>query len=164
MNRYIRERFLAEACHQGITSIEELNESFDAWVHQVANQRVHAETNERPIDRFDSGGPKRMADPEKVADAFRWSMIRKVTRTATVSLEGNIYSVDPALVLRRVELRFDPEDMTVVEVFYDGEPKGSAVPFVIGHHVAKAVPQAKRAEETPTGVDYLGLVTEAHSA
>jgi hypothetical protein len=33
---------------------------------------------------------------------------RKVTRTATVPLEGNSYAVDPALTGRRVELRYDP--------------------------------------------------------
>jgi Mu transposase, C-terminal len=34
-----------------------------------------------------------------------------VSTTATVSLAGNRYSVEPALVGRGVELRYDPEDM-----------------------------------------------------
>jgi transposase InsO family protein len=29
------------------------NDLFDAWAEQVANRRVHAETNEAPIDRFE---------------------------------------------------------------------------------------------------------------
>ena len=57
-------------------------------------------------------------------------MTRKVTRTATVPLEGNAYAVDPALTGRRVELRYDPEDLSAIEVFYDGKPAGAAVPFV----------------------------------
>ena len=88
---------------------------------------VHAETNEAPIERFEKDGPHREADPERLAEAFRWSVTRKVTRTATVSLEGNTYAVDPALVARRVELRYDPEDLTAIDVFFEGSPAGVAV-------------------------------------
>ena len=97
-----------------------------------------------------------------MAEAFRWSASRKVSRTATVSLEGNTYAVDPALVARRVELRYDPEDLSAIDVFFEGRPAGVATPFVIGRHTHRAVPQAKRPEPTPTGVDYLGMVAAAH--
>ena len=89
-------------------------------------------------------------------------MTRRVTRTATVPLEGNSYSVDPALVGRRVELRYDPEDLSRIEVFLDGKPAGAAVPFVIGHHVHQAVQPAPPPAADPTGIDYLGMVAAAH--
>lgn len=161
-NRYIREAFLAEATHVGIESLDELNDRFGAWAEQVANRRVHAETKETPIERFERGGPHRGVDANRLADAFRWSATRKVTRTATVPLEGNSYSVDPALVGRRVELRYDPEDLTRIAVFLDGRPAGVATPFNVGRHVHPAVPQAARPEPAATGVDYLGLVAAAH--
>ena len=72
-------------------------------------------------------------------------MTRRVTRVATVPLEGNSYSVDPALTGRRVELRYDPEDLSRIEVFLDGQPAGAAVPFVIGRHVHRAVAPAAAA-------------------
>ena len=97
-----------------------------------------------------------------IREAFRWSVTRRVTRTATVPLEGNSYSVDPALTGRRVELRYDPEDLTRLDVWLDGRPAGQAVPFVIGRHVHRAVPQAARPEPAATGIDYLGLVAAAH--
>jgi len=62
-NRYIREAFLAEAMHQGIESLDQLNDWFAAWAEQVANRRVHAETGQAPIDRFCAGGPHRQAGP-----------------------------------------------------------------------------------------------------
>jgi putative transposase len=161
-NRYIREAFLAEACHQGIDSIEELNDRFAAWTAQVANLRRHAETGQAPIERFTAAGPPRQADPARLVEAFRWSVTRKVTRTATVPLEGNSYAVDPALVARRVELRYDPEDLTRIEVFLDGAPAGLARPFITRRHVHRAVPQAIRPAPAATGVDYLGLVQAAH--
>jgi putative transposase len=87
---------------------------------------------------------------------------RKVTRTATIPLEGNAYAVDPSLVGRRVELRYDPEDLTRLDVYLEGRPAGIAVPFKLSRHVHTAVPQAQRPQPEPTGVDYLGLVAAAH--
>jgi Mu transposase, C-terminal len=129
LNGYIREAFLAEATHAGIESLDQLNDLFFAWAEQVANRRVHAETGQAPICRFEASGPPRQADPGLLREAFRWSVTRKVTRTATVPLEGNAYAVDPALAGRRVELRYDPEDLTAIEVFLD-RPAGAATPFV----------------------------------
>jgi transposase InsO family protein len=161
-NRYIREAFLAEAMHQGIESLDQLNDWFAAWAEQVANRRVHAETGQAPIERFHAGGPPRQAPPGLLAEAFRWSLTRRVTRVATVPLEGNSYSVDPALTGRRVELRYDPEDLTRIAVFLDGKPAGAAVPFVIGRHVHRAVAPPAPPAADPTGIDYLGLVAAAH--
>ena len=122
---------------------------FAAWAGQVANRRVHAETGQAPIERFAAGGPPRQASPALLREAFRWSVTRRVTRTATVPLEGNAYAVDPALTGRRVELRYDPEDLTRIEVFLDGKPAGAAVPFVTRRHVHRAVPQAARPDPDP---------------
>src|SRR5579864_497440 len=162
LNRYIREAFLAEATHHGIDGLETLNDLFGAWAETVANRRVHAETHQAPLERFEAGGPHRQADPERLREAFRWSVTRKVTRTATVPLEGNQYAVDPSLVARRVELRYDPEDLGRIDIFYEGKAAGVATPFVIGRHTHRAVPQAARTAPAPTGVDYLGLVAAAH--
>jgi putative transposase len=162
LSRYIREAFLAEAEHHGIESLDQLNDLFAAWAERIANRRVHAETGETPVSRFEKSGPHRQADAALIREAFRWSVTRRVTRTATVPLEGNSYAVDPALTGRRVELRYDPEDLTRLDVWLDGRPAGQAVPFVIGRHVHRAVPQAARPGPDPTGIDYLGLVAAAH--
>jgi len=160
LNRFIRERFLIEI--DEIASFEELNDRWMAWAESVLNTRLHSETGETPIARFLAGGPPHAADPIAFADAFRWAVLRRVTRTATVSLAGNRYQVDPALIDRRVELRYDPEDLTRLDVFWEGLPAGTAEPFVLGRHTHPAVPQAARPPVTPTGIDYLGLVLEAH--
>ncbi len=162
LNRYIRQRFLSEAEAVGIESFEILNDRFMAWAEQVCNARVHAETQQTPLARFAAGGPPRAADPAIVADAFRWSAMRLVTKTATISLTGARYQVDPVLVGRRIECRYDPTDMAVLDVFFEGRAAGVATPLVIGTHVHPAVPQAQRPTAEPTGVDYLGLVLGAH--
>jgi putative transposase len=81
---------------------------------------------------------------------------------ATVPLEGNSYAVDPALVGRRVELRYDPENLARIDVFVDGKPAGAAVPFIIGRHVHKAIAPAPGPEPERTGIDYPGLAAAAH--
>jgi putative transposase len=165
LNRYIRERFLTEAEAAGIGSLGELNDSFTAWAEQVANTRVHAETHETPIARFLAAGPPALPDQALVREAFRWSATRLVTKTATVSLFSNRYEVEPFLVGKKVELRFDPEDLSQIDVFVSGEWICPAVPFRIGRHVHPSVPQAPQppAEPAGPGIDYLGLVRMAEN-
>jgi len=66
------------------------------------------------------------------------------------------------LVGRRVELRYDPEDLSLIEVYFEGKRAGAATPFVTRRHVHRAVPQAARQVPVPTGIDYLGMVAAAH--
>ena len=163
LNRFIRERFLLEAEAQGITRFRELNDRFLAWAEQVCNTREHAETGQVPVLRFLSQGMPRGVEPSLLRDAFRAAILRRVSRTASVSLAGQQYAVDPALVDRRVELRFDPDDLTHLDVYWKGRPFGGAAPYVIGRHVHRQIPPASPPSPLPpTGVDYLGLVLTAH--
>ena len=165
-HRYLRERFLTEAMAVGIASFEELNDRFLAWCETVANHRIHAETKRAPIEVFLTGHTPRLPEPATVFEAFRWSVVRRVAKTATVEFEANRYQVDPALVGRFVELRFDPEDLTCIDVYCEGVACGAAVPVVIGRHVHPAVPQANPEASSPSptepGIDYLGLVQAVH--
>jgi len=52
--------------------------------------------------------------------------------------------------------------MAGIDVFLDGRPAGTAVPFVIGRHVHRAVQPAPPPAADPTGIDYLGMVAAAH--
>ena len=82
-----------------------------------------------------------------------------------MSLQGNTYQVDPALVGRRVELVFDPFDLTRVAVRLRGAPAGTALPHRIGRHShVKARPETPPAPPTATGINYTLLVDAAHHA
>ena len=162
LNRYIRDRFLTEIEHTGVDSFDMLNDRFEAWAERVANRRIHKETEQTPIDRWHAGGSPVHPAPDRLIDAFRWSANRKVTRTATISVEGNTYAVDPALVGQRIEIRYDPEDLTRLDVYLGDRPAGVGTPFTIRRHVARRVPQAERPAAEATGIDYLGMVQAAH--
>jgi putative transposase len=165
LNSYIRQSFIAEMEDRGIGGFEELNDMFMAWAEQVANARTHAETKQAPIERFLANYTPAIPPPAVLAEAFRWSLTRRVTKTATVNLLGNRYQVDPALIGRTVELRFDPEDLTGIDVYDHGIGAGIAAPFVIGRHVHPAVPQAAPPPpvDPEPGIDYMGLVAAAHT-
>lgn len=164
-HRYLRERFLTEAMASGIAGFEELNDRYQAWCEAVANRRIHAETKRVPIEAFGDGHTPRIPTPATLFEAFRWSVARRVAKTATVEFGANRYQVDPALVGRMVELRFEPEDLTRIDVYCEGVACGIAVPVVIGRYVHPAVPQASPeppGDPQAPGIDYLGLVVADH--
>lgn len=163
LNRVIRERFLLEAEQVGIASLAELNDRFGAWVERYLNVRLHSGTGESPLARY-AKGRHRAADPELLRQAFLWSAQRRVSRTGSVSFEGNEYEVDASLRGRRIDLRYRPEDLTTIEVRFEGRPFGHLVPLVIGRHVHPMAPPPPRPVVAPTGIDYLGQVLADHEA
>jgi putative transposase len=166
--RTVREQFLIELdARGGAGDPAELNQLFAAWVEGVYHTRVHTETGCPPLERFLLCGPPALPTPAELHQAFLWAERRQATKTATVSLHGNRYQVDPALAGHQVELVFDPFDLTRIQVRYAGRDMGTAVPERIGRHVH---PQA-RADATqdtpparPTGIDYLALVEQRVAA
>ena len=124
--RTVRDQFLVEI-DDGI-GLAELNRLFSAWLEVVYHRRVHTETGQTPLERFDAAGAPALPTPALLREAFLWSQERTATKTATVSLHGNQYEVDPALVHRKVELVFDPFDLTRIEVRYQHRPMGARGP------------------------------------
>jgi putative transposase len=155
----------ADPARHPAADLGELNELLDHWVRVVYHQRVHGETGQPPQARYDAAGPAALPDPVLLRQAFAWSAVRLVRKTATVDLEGNTYSVDPFLVGRKVELVFDPFNLTELTVYWAGRKVGKAVPQVIGRHAhPKAPPDEDPEPVTWTGIDYLGLVAGAGRA
>jgi putative transposase len=160
--RTVRDQFLVEV-DDGV-ELDELNRLFSAWLEVVYHRRVHSETEQTPLERFDAAGAPALPTPALLREAFLWSQERTVTKTATVELHTNRYEVDPALVGRKVELVFDPFDLTRIEVRYQHRPFGLAIPLVIGR---RTHPQAQRELPPPpasTGIDYLRLLADKHDA
>ncbi|HEX5877863.1 MAG TPA: DDE-type integrase/transposase/recombinase [Actinomycetota bacterium] len=165
--RTVREQFLVEITpDRGPADLVELNTLFTAWVETVYHRRVHTETEQAPLDRWSVIGAPTLPTPAQLREAFLWSEWRTVGKTGTVGLHGNSYEVDAALVGRRVELVFDPFDLTRLQVRWHGRDMGAAVPHRIGRHVhAKARPEPDtNPPAAATGIDYLALVAAQHTA
>ena len=166
--RTVRGQFLAELTEDRaarLKDLAELNRLFTAWTETVYHLRDHSETRQPPLARWEAGGPFPVPAAPSLAEAFRWSEWRTVTKTATVSMHGNRYQVDPALAGRRVELAFDPFDLTILSVRSAGKDAGTATPHHITRHAhPKARPEPLPGDNAPraTGIDYLALLGEQH--
>jgi putative transposase len=167
-----RDRSAGDRAGSAVDSIDELNALFCSWVEMVYHRRTHTSTGQTPLQRWDDGWSYRSPDrrdPDVIAEAFRWSAIRKATKTATVSLHGNTYQVDPLLAGAKVELIYDPFDLAgpIQVIAAGGIPAGQAVVLEIGRHVhPKAANAAAEADvgaaNAASGIDYLRLVQTRH--
>jgi putative transposase len=165
--RTVRAQFLVEI-DEKVATLSKLNDLFTAWVETRYHHKVHRETNETPLARFTAAGNTEAPSPELLREAFLWSETRTVTKTAMVALHGNHYEVDPQLVGRRVQLVFDPFDLQHLEVRWNGQPFGTAIPHELRTHVhpkATAEPPGllDGMPPAPTGIDYLALVEAEHA-
>lgn len=93
-----------------------------------------------------------------------WEATRTVTKTATVSLHGNTYGVDPSLVGRRIQLQLLPGDLQAVTVWHQGKPMGQATAAEIRTHTDPKLPDANPPQTgLPTGIAYLEALTQDHA-
>lgn len=164
--RTVRAQFLVEVTTRDVTDLDELNALFIAWVEQIYHHRVHRETRQTPLARFMADGIPDVPGPEQLREAFLWEAQRTVTKTATVSLAGNRYATDPVLIGRKVQLVFDPFDLTEVEVRWNEQSFGIAGIHTIGTHVhPDAAGHLAHPDDMPavhSGIDYLALVAAEH--
>lgn len=162
----VQEWFYPEVAASQLTDLALLNQSFWAWLERIYHARVHGETGQTPLDRFLAGAEHaRSADPETLRLAFQWRTKRRVTRQASLSLQGNVYSVDPAWCGQTLELRYDPFDLTQMEIYRDGTRLGTARLTVTKRQrhlaVERLVPEASPLT-APAQIDFLKTLREEH--
>jgi transposase InsO family protein len=161
LNRYIRSSFLAELKASSITTLDGLNEAFAAWTEQY-NSRPHSETGEAPKVRYRRGLDKlRFVDERQLHQAFLWKETRKADKAGVLSLMGCRYQVSAKLADRKVELRFDPEQLDKIEVWHRGLFAERTAPLQIHAHRRPRDPglQVTEVPAEPTG-DWLGHLVQ----
>jgi putative transposase len=170
-NRTCRDQFLVEieVANTGggstCSSLADLNRLFTAWLHQRYHRARHSETGQSPAQRYHSAAPApRRPGPDQLRRAFLWREQRTVSAVATVALHGNRYEVDASLTGRKVDLLFNPFDLTRIEVEYQARPMGDAIPHRVKRHVHPDVKPHAPAPVQATGIDYLRLIEAAHQA
>jgi transposase InsO family protein len=158
---FVQSDFLPELSTSSVTTLSQLNESLLAWLEVVYHRKMHSETGQAPLERFrqDPAPATRPVDPEQLRQAFLHRAQRKVYKTATVSFKGNRYTVPAYLRGKRIDLHYDPFDLTRLEVWYNDTFLDLAEPeeIVTTHHPdVELDPLPKPAPES--GLDYLALL------
>jgi transposase len=99
--KYVKRNF---APGRNFHDLEDFNSQLAAWQGDVADQRIHGTTHQRPIDRFVEEAAALV--PVAGQGSFLHAMVRErvVADDWLVSLEGNRYSVPFALIGKTVQV------------------------------------------------------------
>jgi len=131
-----------------------------AWLEEDYHRRPHSETGEPPRDRY-FRKPPRLPDPVALANLFLTRDTRTVRKDATIRVGGNRYLVDPELRDReKVEVRYDPCDLTRVEVWVNGRFYQVAAPFTLNKTSLRGTDNTPA--PTQLSMSYLKLLRAQH--
>lgn len=151
------EDFLAEISLEKPNTLAALNQAFAIWREEGYNHRVHsALPNVTPAQRFQDDEKRlRFVTLEECRDAFLWEESRRVDKAGCIKLQGNQYEVGLELIRKTVDVRYDPFNLEIMEIWLNGEKKGLAKPLVI--HEFNGIrrktapdPKAKNKDAAPT--------------
>ena len=165
----LRLRFLPEVTASSITTLRDLNDALWAWLDCIYHQQEHSETPQTPLARYIAGFDQvRSADPELLRRAFLWREKRKVQRDATIALQGNRYQVEPQWVGATLELRFDPFDLSQMELYLDGQMLGMATILIQTRQrhlaVVRTATDPPGPPPVPSSLDFLAALRAEHQA
>ena len=112
-----------------LTTLEQLNQYFWAWLEVAYHQKPHGALKQTPKDRFESDPtPLRKLDPFRIRQSFLWQEQRRVDKTGCFTLDGNTYEVSAALVRRTITIRYDPYSLDLIQVWRGAEQYPDAQP------------------------------------
>ena len=145
-----------------IKTVEELNQYFQIWLDMMYHDRKHGETRRTPKDRFEECEQALLFPTiDDVKNAFKWQEERKVDKTGCISLQTNRYEVEQTLVGKTITLRYDPFDLEIIEVWYEGERYNDALVATLNSNYDQRVEQSETSQEQ-SGLNFLGLAKDPH--
>ena len=132
------DEFLNEFVLEPVKTLPELNRKFSIWLDEGYTHDPHealkieerdAHTGELLHKRERTPYQAYTEDPAKIRyisslecrDAFLWEEQRTVDKSGCIKLAGVVFDVGVALIRRRVDVRYDPFDISVIEVWHDGK-------------------------------------------
>ena len=121
----IRGQFLPMA---DISSIDNLNASFNHWVDYEYHQRKHSATGMKPFYRFTRKLSCIRQSPKDLKNHFRKAVYRTVARDRTVTLNGRLFEAPVVLIGKRVLLLYHDHNPKEVEAFLSGQSHGLLTP------------------------------------
>lgn len=136
-------------------TLHELNSLWEPFRELRYCQAVHSEIGMTPAEAV-NGQRARPLDPNVARELFLVREERTVhKKNGCVSVLGHPFLCDAALRGRRVEVRFDPADLSSVLILRDGKTLQRAFPQPIN---ATPQPHQKPREAPAHKTDYLGLL------
>ena len=117
-------RFQGEASLAGFQTLEELNSALAAWIEVEYNNKLHSGTGETPNERWQNNikkhPPRRITDIDTFNALFLWRSEKTVDKYGNIRFEKNTYPIRGLPVGSNIELRYNPFDLTQVQVYHEG--------------------------------------------
>ena len=128
------EEFIREASLTTFNDLSQLNAVYRAWLDEGYQHEEHEGIGKMtPMQAFQKNEKRiRFVTPEECYDAFLHEETRTVDKSGCFSIGGITFEAGIAFIRKKIDVRFDPFDLSVVEVWHGGEKKLDAIPFVIG--------------------------------
>jgi transposase len=161
-------KFQSEAVLADFKTIEELNSTMTAWLDVEYDNKIHSSTGEPPNNRWrnnlNAHPPRRIKDIDKFNSLFFWRTKKNINKYGKIQFNKNGYPIHTLPVGEKVELRYDPFDLSEVQVFKDNtfycKLRASSL-------VRKTVPGIPEEKKKPTiskeTVDYFKNIREKAS-
>jgi putative transposase len=154
-NRVV-DSFLSEVPLAKPRTLEQLNEQFQVWLSECYQNKSHSALGENtsPETAYRSDRkPLRFVEPEVIADAFLHAEQRKVDKSGCINFMGKKYEVGLAFIGHKVDVIYDPADITKLTIEYAGHNPWTVAELVIG----------ERAGQRPKLPEHLGQITAESS-
>lgn len=141
-NRVV-DSFLSEAVLAKPQTLDHLNSLFQAWLTECYQMKAHTALgdNTSPQVAFRSDPkPLRMIEESILADAFLHSELRKVDKSGCISFMGKKYEVGLSFIGHKVEVVYDPRDITTITIEYENHEPWQVKELVIGEWAGQRPP------------------------
>lgn len=154
--RTLQGRFYKEAEKSGLTTLQELNEFFFAWLEQCYHQEKHKGIGMPPLERWlmEEHLIERLS-LEVLDEKMQRRAYRDVDfKTALIRLNGKRYQASQELAgAKRVQVRWPFDDEAAVNIFRNGRFVESAELFVAGVDIDYAKRPVRKEDEQPNVLD-----------
>ena len=126
--RSVREQFLNNLDPRSLLSLEQLNEQLWHWIDTVYHRREHSALETTPLLRWqqDIAQVRQLPPATDMRRLFFHRVDRLVRRDSTFLLRHRFFEAPPHLAGKKIEVRFDPLDLTQLEIYCAGKPEGVA--------------------------------------
>lgn len=134
-NRTVEE-FLEEAALQSPATLGELNALFRVWLSERYQHKPHSALGGKsPAEAFaQDTTPLRFHGLEALQHAFLHEAERVVDKSGCLKLEGTLYDAGVEFLRKKVQVRYDPFDLTQIQLWHGGKHLRNIVPARIGEH------------------------------
>jgi len=147
--------FLNEVALEKPKTLDHLNNWFQVWLSECHQNKPHTALGEATSPQMayqKDTKSLRFVDSQTLANAFLHSEDRKVDKTGCISFMGKKYEVGLLFMGRKIQVVYDPADITEITIEAEGHAPWTAHELVIGERTGKrpTLPDHLLPEVSPT--------------